>query len=763
MDSKVLELLKQKLERYRKTLGVARMMEFEKAALPPSVVATGQSLRVPKLNFSDPTRAAIERGDISFFRECFTTFNELDPDEYYENLIKRSFISREEFLEASNRFSTHIRSIDLQDKANNLSLAVSQYEELARQPQNVNEEDLIEESQGQIQRQEEEQQEQQEDSTGSQDTQNQTSPRFIIRRSGLSPKMEEKLNKANRSMQDTKKKLSGPEESRPQPTQSMEDKLSRTRQSIQRPTAQPATETPRSGRMNQRLNAANRSMRRTAPEGTIPGRGPRPGRSALINSRNRRAILPFLRGGASSGSGILGQVLQWGLDKLAWNLARPLINTLTRAAAQLLPRLGPQAARAGMQAGARLLLLPQTWVIIGIIVAVIGIIAWIYSIIDANSECGQPGRVILNKTASKESFGLGEEIKYTIVLNYNIKCTSAYLDKVTVKDTPPSSISYQTGSAKSTKTMEIIDPAQIQDATSISEPGSVETPPIIDTSFPAADNITLDGNTIIWQLGKVNSNYPITMTFSAIVNQTDTWVANQATVGYTIVSRGALGGSFSDITGLLPNPLTPPPADWTNTKSQIIAAYNKHPELLDIYKQAASQTGIPWQILAGLHFVEAGSGPGPDSSLVSGRKIGQVEPDIDPKKCANGITGPGTPIPLGGGCGFSNQLDSAIYAANHLAEKINKVPSTFPEAVQAMSMYNGGGNANCGEGLPYGFCPPQFKGEDDPYAMADFDEAHSHDKMYKIYCFDRTKCSPAEVFGRPGAMGVVRALIEEGL
>ena len=416
-----------------------------------------------------------------------------------------------------------------------------------------------------------------------------------------------------------------------------------------------------------------------------------------------------------------------------------------------------------MQAGARLLLLPQTWVIIGIIVAVIGIIAWIYSIIDANSECGQPGRVILNKTASKESFGLGEEIKYTIVLNYNIKCTSAYLDKVTVKDTPPSSISYQTGSAKSTKTMEIIDPAQIQDATSISEPGSVETPPIIDTSFPAADNITLDGNTIIWQLGKVNSNYPITMTFSAIVNQTDTWVANQATVGYTIVSRGALGGSFSDITGLLPNPLTPPPADWTNTKSQIIAAYNKHPELLDIYKQAASQTGIPWQILAGLHFVEAGSGPGPDSSLVSGRKIGQVEPDIDPKKCANGITGPGTPIPLGGGCGFSNQLDSAIYAANHLAEKINKVPSTFPEAVQAMSMYNGGGNANCGEGLPYGFCPPQFKGEDDPYAMADFDEAHSHDKMYKIYCFDRTKCSPAEVFGRPGAMGVVRALIEEGL
>jgi hypothetical protein len=86
-----------------------------------------------------------------------------------------------------------------------------------------------------------------------------------------------------------------------------------------------------------------------------------------------------------------------------------------------------------------------------------------------------------------------------------------------------------------------------------------------------------------------------------------------------------------------------------------------------------------------------------------------------------------------------------------------RVPSTFEDAVIALSRYNGGGNHNCGRGTPYNFCPEDFEGEDDPYPMNYFDQKHS--EMYLIYCADGTKCSPFPPFGRPGAMAVIRALV----
>ena len=76
-------------------------------------------------------------------------------------------------------------------------------------------------------------------------------------------------------------------------------------------------------------------------------------------------------------------------------------------------------------------------------------------------------------------------------------------------------------------------------------------------------------------------------------------------------------------------------------------------------------------------------------------------------------------------------------------------PVNFVEMIGAMSLYNGGGNANCGEPVPYtGPCPPPI-GIDDPYAVSHFDSDHT--TMYLIYCDRGVRCAPPQLFTRDGA------------
>lgn len=430
--------------------------------------------------------------------------------------------------------------------------------------------------------------------------------------------------------------------------------------------------------------------------------------------------------------------------RLAIQAARALANLAIRALSNLASQAAGGVARAAVGAAGRGVvgLLGGIGVagIVWIAIAAL-VIFTIWSLYDSNSECGQPGTVEAKKSTTKESYSEKENIQYKIVIRYLVKCKSAYAD-IEIKDNIPSGTKFIQGSTK---------------------PGIFE-----ENFYLLPPEGKMDGNSLIWRLNKIQPNIPIVVVFSVTPTDNNIWISNQATVGYKTYATGIFGigggatGVYTDATGLLPNPLTPTPANWSEVRALVTGAFNKHPELIDRYKQASEQTGIPWQLLAGIHFVEKANGPGPDTSLVSGRIIGQVEPDISPAKCASGQSGPGIPIPIGGGCGFSSQTDSMIYAAKHLAEKIGKTPSTFQEAVTALSRYNGTGNRNCDRGLPYEPCPPRFDGDDDPYAMADFDETHSNTKMYVIYCFDGLRCNPPKIFGRPGVMGVVRALIEEG-
>lgn len=213
-------------------------------------------------------------------------------------------------------------------------------------------------------------------------------------------------------------------------------------------------------------------------------------------------------------------------------------------------------------------------------------------------------------------------------------------------------------------------------------------------------------------------------------------------------------GSSSSITIFFPDPLLPISNNVTTAeKNAVLNCLNKK----SIYEPAGSATGLPWQIIATIHSLEAGCGSG---SLVSGRAIGENEPDVVRSGgCSTGRIGPGVPIVLpDGGCGFASLLDSAIYAGNHLKGKIGKTPENFEELVKAFGRYNGTGNANCGRVPAYTNCPPFYESEDHIYPMNWFDQRH--DLMYVVYCADRVKCNPPRPYLKSGGMTVLRILFE---
>lgn len=210
-----------------------------------------------------------------------------------------------------------------------------------------------------------------------------------------------------------------------------------------------------------------------------------------------------------------------------------------------------------------------------------------------------------------------------------------------------------------------------------------------------------------------------------------------------------------DVNKFFPNPLNPISDNITSyTRSQVMTCLSK----IDMYEQASTYHGVPWQILAAIHYLEDNCGSG---SLVSGRAIGAIEPDLK-GECSSGIDGPGIPVPVGvdqygdPGCGFRTLLDSAIYAGKHLQSKIGKNPSDYQDLVMAFGRYNGLGNQNCGV-TPYSNCPRLFESEDHIYPLNWFDKPR-HNVMYLVYCADHVKCNPPVVFQRPGALTVLRIL-----
>jgi len=159
-----------------------------------------------------------------------------------------------------------------------------------------------------------------------------------------------------------------------------------------------------------------------------------------------------------------------------------------------------------------------------------------------------------------------------------------------------------------------------------------------------------------------------------------------------------------------------------------------NPKLEEAYAKVEKATGVPCEVLAGHHFEEASS-----CFTDSG----------NPEKCSAANGGP-----VGEQGGFEATVESA-------AKSVLRYPITnTSRLITSMSYFNGGGNANCqlGISVPYGGCPRQFIGEDDPYVTHMIDAKHMN--MYQIYCDDFVTCNPFPKYDqeRPGAFAVALAV-----
>ncbi len=176
---------------------------------------------------------------------------------------------------------------------------------------------------------------------------------------------------------------------------------------------------------------------------------------------------------------------------------------------------------------------------------------------------------------------------------------------------------------------------------------------------------------------------------------------------------------------------------------------NVTPELSAVYAEAEKQTGVSCVILAAVHFMEGSSRP--CQSLISGRKIGDPEPDQNGKV-------------------YNTLLESAIASGNELKKK-GATGASYQNVITALSNYNGGGNSNCRidwslpgnigitpqYSIASGHCPPGstryglYPGEDDPYASSYLGEKHRF--MY-LRCPYDGYCGAVIPFKRPGAFGI---------
>jgi len=176
------------------------------------------------------------------------------------------------------------------------------------------------------------------------------------------------------------------------------------------------------------------------------------------------------------------------------------------------------------------------------------------------------------------------------------------------------------------------------------------------------------------------------------------------------------GEAFSKVTGLPDYSGIPDVAhnDFINYVSPAVTA-----ELMDIYGQVEASTGIPCEIVAGIHWIEGSMSP--IQSLFDG----------------GGLRG--------------SLLEDAIAAMEHLKSKMgmigrpaDQVQLDYQTLLMGLARYNGPGNGNCtsnhlGEERPTrwreaGNCPVSMEGDDHIYPVNWIDNRHQ--EMDLIFCMD---------------------------
>ena len=263
-------------------------------------------------------------------------------------------------------------------------------------------------------------------------------------------------------------------------------------------------------------------------------------------------------------------------------------------------------------------------------------------------------------------------------------------------------------------------------------------------------------NEIIVNIAKINEKYADGTIVVADTPTPTSGVSPTSLPGPTIVVQPQPTISQANTT------ITPTVINSNDFTTTLVNSAKRCLSNLSIYQEAMDATGVSWQVLAGIHYVEGGCSA--NKSLVSGRTIGIVEPDVG-NNCSSIKSRLGEPRHNGSGCIFDTLLDTAVYAGRHLSGKISKVPQSLPELAKASSLYNGGGNSNCRPNTPYKWCPPAFQGEDDIHPMSYFEGDVKCEKdrsnkfcMYLRYCNDGKLCPVPKPWYNPGTLTIAKIL-----
>jgi hypothetical protein len=224
---------------------------------------------------------------------------------------------------------------------------------------------------------------------------------------------------------------------------------------------------------------------------------------------------------------------------------------------------------------------------------------------------------------------------------------------------------------------------------------------------------------------------------------------------------------------ILGDSVTPPsPAANSYFYSYILPGLT--PEVISAYAAAEKATGVPCEVLAGIHFEEGGNEP--SRSLQDGRPLSGVTLEESAIKAGEELNGKAggsisdidtliSALSRYNGGGNSNcQPSGSCPAAASLTRCGNTVAcaTTASACISAPTPQPGSCRATCGSGsfpwpITYNYCSPHPKeGYDDPYAT-DMWQSPQNDTMYLLFQYDYTQTIPIP-HGRPGALTVALSL-----
>lgn len=210
----------------------------------------------------------------------------------------------------------------------------------------------------------------------------------------------------------------------------------------------------------------------------------------------------------------------------------------------------------------------------------------------------------------------------------------------------------------------------------------------------------------------------------------------------------------------------PPAGACTDLVNRALLNLGNHPSNLEVYRQAGTQTGVPWEAIAAIHYIETGGSFNPNGSCISGRPIGAQEPD-------------------NGNQTYGSLLETCVAAAEEFKGKTGMVnhvvgkngmpaPNAYQMLAGQFASYNaptqsecamGGSNGNYDfiytgatwPGIPdNGQCRPKgekYVGDRHIYATACLDDAHKN-MWFHFHYGGRVQ----EYTNRVGAITLIRAI-----